>query len=128
MNGIWINLLIDIIVCVFLLSGTFFILSSSIGILRFPDVYMRLHATTKGATLGVAGIMIGAFLFLYLEHDIVSGKLILGLIFVLLTAPVSGHMISRAAYRSGVKLSDKSVKDDYADALKKERQRQQQNS
>lgn len=98
---------------VFLLAGTFFIISCSIGIIRFPDVYTRLHAATKGATLGVSGIMIGAFLFLYIEHGMISGKLILGIIFVLLTAPVSGHMISRAAYRSGVQLWDHSIKDDY---------------
>lgn len=106
----------------FLLSGTFFIISSSIGILRFPDVYTRLHAATKGATLGVAGIMIGSFLFMYIENGIVSGKLILGIIFVLITAPVSGHMISRAAYRSGVRLWDKSIKDDYDKAFKSEEQ------
>lgn len=100
-----------------LLSGTFFIVSSSIGILRFPDVYTRLHAATKSATLGVSGIMIGAFLFMFFEHGIVSGKLILGIIFVLITAPVSGHMISRAAYRSGVKLWDHSIKDDYEKAV-----------
>jgi multicomponent Na+:H+ antiporter subunit G len=108
-----------------LLAGTFFILSGSIGILRFPDVYARLHAATKSSTLGVAGIMIGAFLFLYTEHDIVSGKLLLGILFVLLTAPVSGHMISRAAYRSGVPLWDKSVKDDYSTALRAEEKQNQ---
>ncbi|MFC0522525.1 monovalent cation/H(+) antiporter subunit G [Pontibacillus salicampi] len=113
-----IEMLWHIVIIIFLISGTFFILSSSIGIIRFPDVYTRLHAATKGATLGVAGIMIGAFLFMFIEHGIVSGKLILGIIFVLLTAPVSGHMISRAAYRSGVKLWDRSVKDDYHKAIK----------
>lgn len=104
-------------ISLFLLIGTFFIFSSSIGILRFPDVYTRLHAATKGATLGVSGILIGAFLYLYFDAGIVSGKLILGIIFVLLTAPVSGHMISRAAYQSGVKLWDKSIKDDYKETL-----------
>lgn len=68
--------------------------------------------------------MIGAFLFLYVEHDIISGKLLLGVLFVLLTAPVSGHMISRAAYRSGVPLWENSVKDEYAEVLKEEQKRQ----
>ncbi|QDP40683.1 monovalent cation/H(+) antiporter subunit G [Radiobacillus deserti] len=99
----WIKVLFDLIIIICLVSGTFFIFSSSIGVLRFPDVYTRLHAATKASTLGIAGIMIGAFIFLYFEHGIVSGKLILGLLFVLLTAPVSGHMISRAAHESGVK-------------------------
>ncbi|KGP73117.1 monovalent cation/H(+) antiporter subunit G [Pontibacillus yanchengensis] len=122
MSGTWIEIIWDIVIMLFLLSGTFFIISSSIGILRFPDVYTRLHAATKGATLGVAGIMIGSFLFMYIENGIVSGKLILGIIFVLITAPVSGHMISRAAYRSGVRLWDKSIKDDYDKAFKSEEQ------
>ncbi|SEA95735.1 multicomponent Na+:H+ antiporter subunit G [Thalassobacillus cyri] len=121
MSGTWINLLIDIIISLSLLIGTFFIFSASIGMLRFPDLFTRLHAVTKGSTLGIAGIMIGAFLFLYVEHGIVSGKLILGMIFVMMTAPVSGHMISRAGYHNGVKLWDKSVRDDYAEAVNEKR-------
>ncbi|RWZ60000.1 Na+/H+ antiporter subunit G [Halobacillus fulvus] len=121
MSGTWINLILDILICLSLLIGTFFIISGSIGILRFPDVYTRLHAATKSATLGVSGIMIGAFLFLYVEHDIVSGKLLLGILFVLLTAPVSGHMIGRAAYRSGVPLWEDSIKDEYAKEVEAEK-------
>ncbi|WP_226036976.1 monovalent cation/H(+) antiporter subunit G [Aquibacillus saliphilus] len=120
-----INIVFDILVVLSLLIGTFFIFSSSIGLLRFPDVYTRLHATTKAATLGVSGIMIGAFIFLYIEHGLVSGKLILGIIFVLLTAPVSAHMISRAAHRIGVKpWSNTQVKDAYQEAID---QREKQN-
>lgn len=115
LTGTWINFVLDIIIIICLLGGTFFIFSTSIGILRFPDIFTRLHAATKAGTLGVAGIMIGAFLYLYVENGIVSGKLILGIIFVLLTAPVSGHMISRAAYHSGIKpWSRGQLKDDYA--------------
>ncbi len=80
--------------------------------LRFPDIYTRLHAVTKASTLGVAGVLIGAFIFLYFEYGIISGKLILGIIFILITAPVSGHMISRAAHQSGVKLWKHSVRDE----------------
>ncbi|WP_420809394.1 monovalent cation/H(+) antiporter subunit G [Aquibacillus halophilus] len=113
-----INAMFDVLVILCLLIGTFFIFSSSVGILRFPDIYTRLHAATKAATLGVAGIMIGAFIFLYVEHGIVSGKLILGIVFVLLTAPVSGHVISRAAHRSGIKpWSNNQVKDAYQEAI-----------
>ncbi|SFF53050.1 multisubunit sodium/proton antiporter, MrpG subunit [Halobacillus alkaliphilus] len=122
MSGTWINLIFDILICFFLLSGTFFIISGSIGILRLPDVYTRLHAATKSSTLGVSGIMIGAFLFLFIEHDIVSGKLLLGILFVLLTAPVSGHVIARAAHRSGVPLWENSVKDDYNEVLRAEQE------
>lgn len=56
--------------------------------------------------------MLAAFLFFLFEGNMVSGKLILGILFVLLTAPVSGHMISRAAYRTGVPLSERTIKDE----------------
>ncbi|WP_425542174.1 monovalent cation/H(+) antiporter subunit G [Salinibacillus aidingensis] len=102
-------------ISVFLIIGTFITLSGSLGILRFPDVYTRLHASTKASTLGVAGILIGAFLFMYFDVEIISGKLILGIIFILLTAPVSGHMISRAAHNTGVELWDGSIKDAYSE-------------
>lgn len=103
-------------ISIFLIIGTFVTISGSLGILRFPDVYTRLHAATKASTLGVAGILIGAFLFMYFDVEIVSGKLILGIIFILLTAPVSGHMIARAAHNTGVKLWDGSIKDDYSES------------
>jgi multicomponent Na+:H+ antiporter subunit G len=105
------------VISILLIIGTFFILSGSIGIIRFPDVYTRLHAATKASTLGVASILIGAFIYMAYDEHIISGKLILGIIFVLLTAPVSGHMISRAAHRSGVKLWEGSVKDDYEEKM-----------
>jgi multicomponent Na+:H+ antiporter subunit G len=102
----------EIIISVFIIIGTFFIVSSVIGILRFPDLYTRLHAASKSGTLGVASILIGSFLyFLFAEH-VVSGKLLLGIVFVLLTAPVASHMLARAAYRSGVPMWEKSVQDD----------------
>ncbi|MDX8045892.1 monovalent cation/H(+) antiporter subunit G [Gracilibacillus sp. S3-1-1] len=123
MTGTTTELIIDIIVILFLIVGTFFVLSASIGVIRFPDVYTRLHASTKAATLGIAGIMIGAFIFLYVEHGLISGKLILGIIFILITAPVSAHMIGRAAHATGVKpwSHDGQTRDEYADSLEKRR-------
>jgi multicomponent Na+:H+ antiporter subunit G len=105
-------LLKEIIISLFLIIGTFFIISSTIGILRFPDLYTRLHAASKSGTLGVASILIGAFLYFLFEEHIVSGKLLLGIMFVLLTAPVASHMLARAAYKVGVPLWKNSVQDD----------------
>ncbi|UOQ93814.1 monovalent cation/H(+) antiporter subunit G [Halobacillus shinanisalinarum] len=119
MSETWINVVLDILICISLLMGTFFFVSTSIGILRFPDVYTRLHAATKGSTLGITGVLIGSFLFMYVEHGIISGKLLLGILFILLTAPVTGHVLGRAAYYSGVPLSDKSVEDEYKKNLEK---------
>ncbi|SFD56458.1 multisubunit sodium/proton antiporter, MrpG subunit [Lentibacillus persicus] len=120
----WIDIIFNIIIAIFLLSGTFFLISSSIGLIRFPDVYTRLHATTKASTLGIAGLLIGAFLFLFVEHGIISGKLLLAIVFTLLTAPLGAHMISRAAHRVGIKPVTKQRSDEYEKAIQKEKQQQ----
>lgn len=116
----WINIIINIVVILSLLLGTFFILSASIGIVRFPDLYTRLHAATKASTLGISFVLIAAFLFLYVEHSLISGKLLLAILFLFLTNPVSAHMISRAAHRNGVKPVLNHRRDAYADALRKD--------
>lgn len=98
-----IDIVMYVLIILLLLTGTFFIVSSSIGIVRFPDVFTRLHAATKAPTLGIMSILIATFLFLYGTHNIVSGKLLLALLFIVVTSPVGGHMLSRAAHMSGVK-------------------------
>ncbi|WP_245799259.1 monovalent cation/H(+) antiporter subunit G [Virgibacillus siamensis] len=119
MIGTLINIIMNLIIIFFLLSGVFFMISGSIGIIRFPDVFTRLHAATKASTLGVAGILIGSSIYLYIEDGIISGKLILAIIFVLLTSPVSGHMISRAAHRNGIKPVLKNRHDEFEEAIQK---------
>ncbi|GAA0601903.1 monovalent cation/H(+) antiporter subunit G [Virgibacillus siamensis] len=119
MIGTLIDIITNIIIIVFLLSGAFFMVSASIGIIRFPDVFTRLHAATKSSTLGVAGILVGATLYLYITDGIVSGKLLLAIVFVLLTSPVSGHMIARAAHRKGIKPVLKNRRDEYEEAIQK---------
>ncbi|ALX48155.1 monovalent cation/H(+) antiporter subunit G [Lentibacillus amyloliquefaciens] len=120
----WIEVIFNIIVAIFLLAGSFFLISSSIGTIRFPDVYTRLHATTKASTLGIASLLIGAFLFLYIQHDIISGKLLLAIVFTLITSPVAAHMISRAAHRVGIKPVTKNRTDEYEQAIHKQKQQQ----
>ncbi|RKQ38018.1 monovalent cation/H(+) antiporter subunit G [Oceanobacillus halophilus] len=107
------HIIINIIIILSVLIGAFFVFSASIGIIRFPDVYTKLHAATKAPTLGLASLLIGAFMFLFIQHDIVSGKLLLAILFILITNPVSAHMISRAAHANGVKPVIKNRKDAY---------------
>lgn len=95
-------------------------LISAFGLIRFPDFYLRSHAATKSATLGVLLILLGAFLYFLLYMNHVSWKLLLGILFVFLTSPIAGHLNGRAAHRSGVSLWEHSVRDD----LKQARQRQ----
>ena len=100
-----------LIVAVLLLGGTFFMLVASIGLLRLPDLYTRMHAITKAGTLGVGLMLIGvAVNFGNLSVITRAGAVIL---FVLLTAPVSAHMIGRAGYLGGVALWDGTLFDQW---------------
>src|SRR5699024_10267531 len=100
---IWINITVNFLVVIFLLVGTFFILSSSIVVIRFPDVYTRLHAATKASTLGIFTLLIATFCYLYVAHDVINCKLLLAILFILLTNQVASHMLSRAAHKNGIK-------------------------
>ncbi|MEF2243867.1 MULTISPECIES: monovalent cation/H(+) antiporter subunit G [unclassified Paenibacillus] len=103
----------EIVLSLFIVAGAFISLLSAIGVIRFADVYLRSHAATKSATLGVLIIVTSVFLAEWIINGHFSMKLILGIIFVFLTSPVAGHLNGRAAYRSGVPLWGKSVRDDW---------------
>lgn len=111
----------NIIIVVFLLIGAFLSLVAAFGVIRLPDVYTRNHAASKSATLGVMCILIGALLYFYFIDGHFNPRIILGILFIFLTSPVAGHLIGRAAYNSGVKLWDRSVRDDYKQVSEKKR-------
>ncbi|AUX42058.1 monovalent cation/proton antiporter subunit MnhG/PhaG [Sorangium cellulosum] len=83
------------------LVGTFFMFVASLGILRLPDFYARIHAPTKAATLGLAFLL--AAVALHFKDLTSVTKAALALFFVGVTAPVGAHILARAAYRSGVR-------------------------
>ena len=97
----------EIISLIFILLGAFFILVSSIGILRMPDLFMRMSATTKAATLGVGFVLLGTAIQ-YWDVGIFSRAIVI-ILFLLLTAPVAAHMIGIAAYFDGVPVWDKTI-------------------
>ena len=100
--------------------GAFLTVVTAVGLIRLPDVYTRTHAASKAATLGVMFVLLGTFLYFYLLEGHMNSRLILGIIFIFITSPVAGHLISRAAYHTHVKLWEGSVQDDLA-SVKKER-------
>ena len=102
----------DVISAVLLLGGGFLALVAGLGVLRFPDVFARMHAATKPATLGLLLVVIGAAI----EVDEIRDVTMLVLIVVVqfLTAPVGAHMVSRAAYREGDLIDDATVIDELA--------------
>lgn len=106
----------EIIGYVFIVIGFFFNFFGCLGLVRLPDVYNRLQASTKSVTLGTCSILFGLFLF---KGFTAAGiKAILCIIFIFLTAPVSAHALARGAHKSGVKLWDKSVCDQYEEDKK----------
>jgi multicomponent Na+:H+ antiporter subunit G len=84
----------------FLLGGFFFFLAATVGLLRFPDFFCRLHATGKGDTLAVLLSLIG--LSIYEGISITSVKILFIALFLFLAQPTSTHAISRAAMRCGL--------------------------
>ena len=91
---------VELIAGVLLLAGAAFVLVSAIGVVRFPDVYMRMHAATKAGTLG-AGLMLGAASVVFGDLGITVRSFVV-FFFLLLTAPVAAHVLGRAAYYAGV--------------------------
>jgi multicomponent Na+:H+ antiporter subunit G len=85
-----------------LVIGSVFMLLAGIGVVRMPDLFMRMQAATKAATLG-AGCMLLA-VAVHFQDLAVTARAILVTAFVLLTAPVAAHVIARAAYSVGVPL------------------------
>ncbi|MEX2534068.1 MAG: monovalent cation/H(+) antiporter subunit G [Trueperaceae bacterium] len=83
-----------------ILFGAIFILAAALGMLRFPDFYTRLHATTKLVTLGGIGILGGAAMVFASVGA--SERVLLIAAFFLLTAPLSGYMMARSGYLAGL--------------------------
>jgi multicomponent Na+:H+ antiporter subunit G len=106
----------EVIGYVFISFGLIFDLFGCIGLVRLPDVYNRLQASTKCVTLGTCSILFG--LFLFWGFTAAGIKALLCIVFIILTTPVSAHVIARAAHISGVKLWDKSVCDKYEEDKK----------
>jgi multicomponent K+:H+ antiporter subunit G len=90
-------MIFEIIGIVLILLGAGFALVGSIGLARFPDVYTRLHGPTKATTLGVGGVLLGTILSLVVHGETGVIRELLITVFLFLTAPVSAHMIAKAA-------------------------------
>ncbi|MEE9396398.1 MAG: monovalent cation/H(+) antiporter subunit G [Methylococcales bacterium] len=83
-----------------IIAGIFFLFIGSIGLIRLPDFYTRLHAVSKTDTLGIGLIFFG--LLFYAGPTMVGIKLILIVFFIFFTSPVSSHALAKAAFRGGL--------------------------
>lgn len=101
-----------ILICI----GVLFNLFGCIGLLRLPDVYNRLQAATKCVTLGCCSMLAGVLLHFGFADAGVKALIAIPLLFF--SSTVAAHALIRGTYHFGVKMSDKSIKDDYKGAVK----------
>ncbi|MDP2400680.1 MAG: monovalent cation/H(+) antiporter subunit G [Actinomycetota bacterium] len=91
----------DFVVVALMVTGTVFFAAGSVGVLRFPDVYTRLHALTKADNLGLGFIVVA--LALHSGSPVVAAKLVLTWGLVLMSGATASHLVAEAARKSGVK-------------------------
>jgi multicomponent Na+:H+ antiporter subunit G len=87
--------MIEIIAGILVLMGALFTLIAAVGVIRLPDVLTRMHASTKAGTLG-ASLILAATALVFGDTSTVA-KFVVAVLFLLLTAPLAGHMIGRAS-------------------------------
>lgn len=107
----------EIISSTFIIIGTTFMAISSIGIIRLPDFYIRMSAITKAGTLGIGFIVSGIGIY-FNDLEVVS-KVLAIIFFLLLTSPVSAHIIARAAFMDKVPFWHKTRTDEFNSFLEK---------
>jgi multicomponent Na+:H+ antiporter subunit G len=103
----------DILAGLLLIAGAIFVLLAAVGLWRLPDIYSRMHAASKAGTLG-SGLMLIA-LAVHAGDTSTTSRAIAGVVFFLLTAPISAHLLAKAAYAVGYRLTDQTVIDELKD-------------
>ena len=107
------NSFLDIISGLLVVAGSVFCLLATIGLWRLPDIYTRMHAASKVGTVG-SGLMLIA-LAVHAADTSTTTRAVAGVVFFLLTAPISAHLLAKVAYAVGYRLHDSSVMDDLKD-------------
>lgn len=98
------------LVAILIIIGAFFSLTAAIGLLRLPDIYSRMHAASKAGTLGSGLILIA--LAVFADDSATTMRALAGVVFFILTAPVSAHLLAKAAYSVGYRMTNISIIDE----------------
>jgi len=88
--------MLDIIISIFMILGAGFALVGSIGLARLPDFYTRLHGPTKATTLGLGSLLIASMIYFSSRGDVSLHELLVTM-FLFMSAPVSAHLLAKAA-------------------------------
>ncbi|MEO1750354.1 Na+/H+ antiporter subunit G [Thiofaba sp. EF100] len=108
--------MIEFILAALVLLGAFFTLVGSLGLFRLPDFYMRLHGPTKATTLGVGAILVVSALYFSLRTESPSLHEVLVTLFLFITAPVSAHLMAKAALHLKLRTIDRTQNSDHPTA------------
>ena len=100
-------MMMEVIVALLVLAGGIFCFGAGLGVLRLPDVLIRMHASTKAGTVG-PGLILTAVALAFGEGAVIA-RAAIAILFLLLTAPVAAHLIGRAAFRTGIRLMDRTT-------------------
>ena len=111
----------ELITGFFLVVGSIFLFVGSIGLFRLPDFYMRLHGPTKASTLGIGAILMASIVFFSLKGRGISIKEFLIILFILLSAPITANMLSKAALHVRSKPRDDTLNRDRLEAIRERR-------
>ena len=103
----------NILAGIFVMLGASFALVASVGILRLPDFYTRIHAASKAGTVGSVLALLALAIVSVETAEVL--RAIAAIVFFFLTAPISAHLLGKAAYSAGYKMWDGSVLDEMHD-------------
>lgn len=101
---------------IFILIACFFAITASLGVLRFPDFYTRMHSAGKVSSFGIGFILL-ALVVKFPEAEVIT-KGFLCLFFIVLTTPISAHLLMRVAYRLKIPVAKQQSIDEYQDSIK----------
>ena len=90
-------LLLEALIALLVLGGAFFTLAGSIGLVRFDNFFLRLHGPTKSTTLGVGSLLLASALHFSWQGEAIRFPELLIMLFLFMTAPVSAHLLAKAA-------------------------------
>lgn len=106
----------NILIIILLITGLFLFFATTVGLLRFPDFYSRMHAAGKGDTLSSLLMLFGLTLYEFHELNLatvlVGLKILLIMVFIFMASPTATHAITDAGYESGVKPWQKEKKEE----------------
>ena len=105
----------ETIALVLIATGVLFDISGCIGLVRLPDVYNRIQASTKCVVLGTTLILLGSIL--WMATWAVAAKGLMCILFILITSATAAHALARGAHHAGVDLWSESIVDRYAEDL-----------